>query len=390
MKYFLVFNHTSAYTEYMATEDAVIPNVSYCSGDNKTYITIPPVRATGVTINTAAATINVGSTTTLVATVLPIDADDKAVTWSSDDTTIATVTSGGVVTAVESGDCTITVTTHDGGYTASCDVTVSVPAAATLTIEGAPSISAESCQYNAIADNSEDVTTSATWSIISGSSYATINSNNGQVTILTGANESQVTIQAVYGYLTATKEVTLTYVSGATSETETESTVDAGGNTTTITTTVTTNEDGSSSEVSETVITDANGDVIGTSESTKETNADGSYEGTTTNYDADGNPTDGNNVTGDTAGNVSTQTVEYDESGNTLVTGYDIDTSESSGKTLNGDGANTEYYAFDVTHGFELEFHFTIDCSNSPAGQNQNHHNALTAKRADPEPWYGQ
>lgn len=393
MKYFRIFKDTEEYIEYMASPDAILPNVAYCE-DGYSYIagevTPPaPVDVTGVTINTVSTTIYVGSTYQLVATVLPINATDKAVTWSSSDSTIATVSNNGLVTAVASGATTITVTTHDGGYTASCAVAVEEATVTTLTIVGAPSISAASCNYEAIADNSEDVTSSATWSITSGSQYATINPNNGSVTILNGASESTVTIQAVYAGLTATTDVILTYVSGATSETETESTTDIGGNTTTVTTTVTEYEDGSSVEAVETVITDANGDVIGTSESTRETNADGSYNGTTTNYDANGDPTDATNVTGDTDGNVSTQGVEYDENGNSAVTSYDIDTSETTGKTFYHDGANTDYYAFDVTHGFELDLDFTIDFSNQPSGQDGNHHNILNAKRATPEPWYG-
>ena len=390
MKYFKIFESTEAYLEYLESPDAVLPNVVFCE-DGYSYITLAPehVDVTGVTINTTATTINVGSTKTLVATVLPVNATDKAVTWSSSDSTIATVSNNGLVTAVASGATIITVTTHDGGYTASCAVTVEVPSITTLVIEGAPVISAETCNYNAIGNNSEDVTSSATWSITSGSQYATINPNNGSVTILNGANESNVTIQAEYAGLTATTNVTLTYVSGVESETNTESTVDIGGNTTTVTTTVTEYEDGSSVEVVETVITDANGDLIGTSESNKTVNTDGSYNGTTTNYDANGDPTDGANVTGDTEGNVSTQTVEYDDSGNATVTGYDIDTSESTGKTFNHDGVNTDYYAFDVTHGFILDFDFTIDLNNQPANQDGGHHNVLNAKRADPSPWYG-
>lgn len=58
-------------------------------------------------------------------------------------------------------------------------------------------------------------------------------------------------------------------------------------------------------------------------------------------------------------------------------------------KNFNGNGVNTEYYAFDLTHGFELRIHFTINYSKQPVGQNENHHNILTMKRATPSPWYG-
>ena len=55
---------------------------------------------------------------------MPSDASDKAVTWSSDNTAVAAESSGGVVTAVKEGTATITVTTADGGFTATCAVTV--------------------------------------------------------------------------------------------------------------------------------------------------------------------------------------------------------------------------------------------------------------------------
>ena len=54
----------------------------------------------------------------------PSDAANKKVTWSSSDRTVATVTDKGVVKAVGEGTATIIVTTADGGFTASCTVTV--------------------------------------------------------------------------------------------------------------------------------------------------------------------------------------------------------------------------------------------------------------------------
>lgn len=61
---------------------------------------------------------------TLVATVLPADAANKKVSWSSDRTDIATVDETGKVTGIKAGEATITVTTEDGSKTASCKVTV--------------------------------------------------------------------------------------------------------------------------------------------------------------------------------------------------------------------------------------------------------------------------
>ena len=67
----------------------------------------------------------VGRSTTLVATVLPSYATDNSVSWSSSNESVATVSSTGIVTGVAKGSTIITVTTVDGGKTATCRVTVS-------------------------------------------------------------------------------------------------------------------------------------------------------------------------------------------------------------------------------------------------------------------------
>lgn len=82
------------------------------------------IAVTGVALNKNSTTIVVNETETLEATVLPVNATNKTVTWSSSDPTVATVNSDGVVTALAAGTTNITVTTQDGNYTAVCGVTV--------------------------------------------------------------------------------------------------------------------------------------------------------------------------------------------------------------------------------------------------------------------------
>ena len=87
-------------------------------GDRVTYI----VR--GVSLDQSALTLAEGGTAQLTATVEPIDATNKKVTWSSSAPDVATVDASGNVTAVAEGTATITATTDDGGKTAACTVTV--------------------------------------------------------------------------------------------------------------------------------------------------------------------------------------------------------------------------------------------------------------------------
>ena len=82
----------------------------------------------------ATASVELGKTTTLVPTVTPVDATDKSVSWSSANESVATVEDG-VVTGVAVGDAVITVTTTDGGYQATCTVTVYRNAVESISIE---------------------------------------------------------------------------------------------------------------------------------------------------------------------------------------------------------------------------------------------------------------
>jgi uncharacterized protein YjdB len=102
---------------------------SSTDGSNKTATTAVTVTSnvpvTSVSLNRTTATMYVSDTLTLVATVLPSNATNKSVTWSSNSSN-ATVNSSGVVTAVSGGTATIRATTANGGYVASCVITILV------------------------------------------------------------------------------------------------------------------------------------------------------------------------------------------------------------------------------------------------------------------------
>jgi hypothetical protein len=93
---------------------------------------VPPVLpvivpVTGVTVTPTSATINVGATQQLTATVAPANATNRAVTWTSNNPAIARVDANGLVTAVAAGTATITARTADGGFTGTSSITVAVP-----------------------------------------------------------------------------------------------------------------------------------------------------------------------------------------------------------------------------------------------------------------------
>lgn len=80
--------------------------------------------ATGVSLDKSTLSLKVGESERLTATVAPSDADDKTVSWSSSDTSIATVTTAGLVAAKAKGTAEITATSTDGAFTAKATVSV--------------------------------------------------------------------------------------------------------------------------------------------------------------------------------------------------------------------------------------------------------------------------
>ena len=104
----------------------------------KVTVKAKAVNVTEVTLDRTELTLTEGETGTLTATVKPDNADNRKVTWSSDKTDVATVDGDGRVTAVKAGVATVTVTTEDGGKTASCKVTVKAKAVPVTGVEVNP------------------------------------------------------------------------------------------------------------------------------------------------------------------------------------------------------------------------------------------------------------
>ncbi|ADL50967.1 Ig-like domain-containing protein [Clostridium cellulovorans] len=82
-----------------------------------------PISLTAFSISNNTLALSAGASATLTPTFTPSNASNKTIIWTSDNTNVATVTNG-VVKAVGGGTATITAKTADGGFTATCAVTV--------------------------------------------------------------------------------------------------------------------------------------------------------------------------------------------------------------------------------------------------------------------------
>ena len=178
-----------------------------CTVNVRVHIGVP-VQSVG--LNKTELALEVGKTGTLEAKVEPSDATNKNVTWSSSNPEVATVDNG-VVTAVSAGEAIITVTTEDGGKTATCKVTVNAPQ--TVPVTGVTLDKAEltlekgsTGTLKATVAPQNATNNTVTWSS-NNPEVATVDST-GKVVAQKPGNAT-ITVTTVDGNKTATCEVTV-------------------------------------------------------------------------------------------------------------------------------------------------------------------------------------
>ncbi len=189
--------------------------VTATCGEVSTYCTVTVVAtpAESITISQETATLKVGETVELTATVMPEDATDKTVSWTSNDEAVATVDAEGKVTAVALGEAEITATAADGsGISANCLVTVNPVLAESLIIspESWNGVANESFRITAVVnpDNTTDKT--LMWST-NDATIATVD-DNGLVSVLKEGS-CRITVATVDGS-NLTAECIITGMSG--------------------------------------------------------------------------------------------------------------------------------------------------------------------------------
>ena len=172
------------------------------------------VNATAITLSQNSASLHVGETVTLTATVTPDNTTNKAVTWKSSNTSVATVENG-KITAVALGEATITATTADGtNLSASCKVTVEPTKVTSITLsQNTASLHVgETVTLTATVKPDDATDKTVTWKS-SNDAVATV--DNGKVTAV-ALGEATITATTADGTnLTATCAITVNPIKAA-------------------------------------------------------------------------------------------------------------------------------------------------------------------------------
>ncbi len=195
----------------LITKPSKAAKAIYCKSIEVTYTTSSVVNVTSVGLNKNVINLNEDDQETLTATVLPADATNKNVTWTSDDEDVATVVDG-VVTAVGAGDAVITCkSVADNTKSATCNVHVNSPYTKSKLIFTA------ACGGSGTADDDAEwtVTSDGTESVYDGTSGIHYGTNSANVTYVRLATSditgevAKVVVNARDAQATATISVTV-------------------------------------------------------------------------------------------------------------------------------------------------------------------------------------
>lgn len=151
-------------------------------------VTFDKTSVTGIEISDTAKSISTFETAYLNANALPADASDKRITWMSSDPTIASVDNSGKLSGLKPGTVTLTAKTTDGGFTATCAVTVNYVAPQTITFDKTSAVIATGKTLDIVATVGPAYTSdkSIVWTS-SDQTVATV-SAAGRVTAVKGGN----------------------------------------------------------------------------------------------------------------------------------------------------------------------------------------------------------
>ena len=192
------------------------------------YLVVKQRMATSISLNKSSANLYTNETLQLSATVLPSNADDKTVTWSSSNPNVATVSSSGLVTSISAGNAVITARTADGSnLSATCSIIVK-QLATSISLNGtsATIYTGNTLQLNATVLPSTTSNPSVTWTS-SNTSIATVSSTG----LVTAKSTGDVVITAKTtdgSNLSATCSITVKQLATSISLNETSATIYTG------------------------------------------------------------------------------------------------------------------------------------------------------------------
>ncbi|AFM43195.1 Ig-like domain-containing surface protein [Desulfosporosinus acidiphilus SJ4] len=189
------------------------------------HVTVPN-SATNIALSPASTTIDVGFTKSLSVVFRPSATTDKKVTWSSDNTSVAAVDTNGNVKGIADGSANITAKSDDGGFVATCAVTVQTGVTKIVLSKTTDTINVGNNDTLVAAITPSNATSQAvTWKS-SNPSVATVDQNGKVVAVKTGT--TVISVAAQDGNKVASCQVTVPNLASSIALNLTSTTIDVG------------------------------------------------------------------------------------------------------------------------------------------------------------------